>query len=175
MPYGTPDTLSPLRGRLTDGQSVRRYLLGDWNAEAKTWITKTVTLESAKTGQRYTFKVSRPPGEGASRPWLVKVLYGPDNRRDYVYVGQMHPKFTPQGELSHVVFQHTPKSAFPASSKPFQAWNFLTRSTLHAKGKIPKDLAVYHEGKCGRCGRKLTVPESVSSGLGPICIKRVGR
>ena len=28
---------------------------------------------------------------------------------------------------------------------------------------------VHHEGKCGKCGRPLTVPESVKTGLGPIC------
>src|SRR5262249_13335004 len=26
-----------------------------------------------------------------------------------------------------------------------------------------------HEGRCGRCGRRLTVPESIESGYGPEC------
>jgi len=26
-----------------------------------------------------------------------------------------------------------------------------------------------HEGRCGRCGRPLTRPESIQSGIGPIC------
>jgi hypothetical protein len=30
-------------------------------------------------------------------------------------------------------------------------------------------LEVWHEGRCGRCGRRLTVPESIESGLGPEC------
>jgi hypothetical protein len=32
---------------------------------------------------------------------------------------------------------------------------------------------VHHEGKCGRCGRKLTVPESVKSGFGPECAGKI--
>ena len=31
---------------------------------------------------------------------------------------------------------------------------------------------VWHEGRCGKCGRKLTVPESLTSGLGPECAGR---
>jgi predicted metal-dependent hydrolase len=30
---------------------------------------------------------------------------------------------------------------------------------------------VHHEGKCGRCGRLLTVPSSIESGIGPECSK----
>jgi hypothetical protein len=35
------------------------------------------------------------------------------------------------------------------------------------------ELAVYHEGRCGACGRRLTTPESISSGLGPVCAGRI--
>lgn len=35
-------------------------------------------------------------------------------------------------------------------------------------------LKVYHAGKCGRCGRKLTTPESILTGLGPECSKKAG-
>ena len=34
-------------------------------------------------------------------------------------------------------------------------------------------LEVWHEGTCGRCGRKLTVPDSIENGLGPVCAGRV--
>ena len=30
---------------------------------------------------------------------------------------------------------------------------------------------VFHSGKCGKCGKKLTTPESIKSGLGPYCSK----
>ena len=33
------------------------------------------------------------------------------------------------------------------------------------------NLKIYHLGKCGRCGRKLTTEESILTGLGPTCAK----
>jgi len=30
---------------------------------------------------------------------------------------------------------------------------------------------IFHEGKCCRCGRRLTTPTSVQNGIGPECIK----
>ena len=30
-------------------------------------------------------------------------------------------------------------------------------------------LEVWHEGVCGRCGRTLTNPDSIASGIGPVC------
>lgn len=41
-------------------------------------------------------------------------------------------------------------------------------------GGIPQYCEVFHTGTCGRCGRKLTTPESILTGLGPECSKKVG-
>ena len=38
-------------------------------------------------------------------------------------------------------------------------------------GQTVGNLIVYHVGKCGRCGKKLTDPESILTGLGPSCSK----
>ena len=32
----------------------------------------------------------------------------------------------------------------------------------------------WHEGRCGCCGKLLTVPESINAGYGPICLPRMG-
>ncbi len=37
----------------------------------------------------------------------------------------------------------------------------------------PHGYNVYHSGRCGRCGRELTVPASILSGIGPECSKYV--
>ena len=36
---------------------------------------------------------------------------------------------------------------------------------------VPDKLIVIHNGKCGRCGRRLKTEESISAGFGPECIK----
>jgi hypothetical protein len=37
--------------------------------------------------------------------------------------------------------------------------------------KLPEFVEVWHEGKCGKCGRALTVPSSILTGIGPECSK----
>lgn len=38
--------------------------------------------------------------------------------------------------------------------------------------RLPSCVEVMHTGKCSRCGRKLTNPESINIGLGPDCVKK---
>ena len=50
------------------------------------------------------------------------------------------------------------------------------KSILWVLNKLVKNIfdipvEIHHVGKCGCCGRKLTAPESIKLGLGPICIK----
>ena len=47
-----------------------------------------------------------------------------------------------------------------------------TRHLLH-HGNLPPALEVWHEGRCGRCGRKLTTPQSVETGFGPVCAQNL--
>lgn len=34
---------------------------------------------------------------------------------------------------------------------------------------LPERYRIQHEGRCGKCGRSLTNPESIASGIGPVC------
>lgn len=50
------------------------------------------------------------------------------------------------------------------------------KSILWVLNKLVKNIfdipvEIHHVGKCGCCGRKLTTPESIKLGLGPICFK----
>ena len=51
------------------------------------------------------------------------------------------------------------------------AWRWLW-TRLNARAVLPANVTVWHEGKCGACGRKLTVPDSIKSGIGPVCAAR---
>jgi hypothetical protein len=117
------------------------------------------TFRSAKTGARYTYRVTQPK-DGV--PHFVKVLTGSDNESDYTFLGTIFEASTYRhGRRSHIG-QDAP------SAKAFAwAWEHI------AKGELPEALEVFHEGRCGRCGRALTTPASVSQGYGPECIKHV--
>lgn len=45
--------------------------------------------------------------------------------------------------------------------------------TLTSGREFPAGFEFWHEGRCARCSRRLTVPESVASGFGPECVKLV--
>jgi hypothetical protein len=127
------------------------------------------TVESKKTGTRYTYRVRRAPETGdaaasrlASAPcWFVGVLSGPDNTSHYGYLG-----FIRNG-----VFKHGGSKARIAADAPSaRAFDWYWRNIDN--GALAQ-VDVHHEGHCGRCGRALTVPSSVLSGFGPECINYV--
>jgi hypothetical protein len=122
----------------------------------------TVTLVSKKTGNRFTFRVSVSP-DGQCH--FVALLSGPDNTNDYQYMGR----------ISRQIYFHGRKVARPGdisvgapSARAFAwTWQQLVRGTL------PDSLEIWHEGRCGRCARKLTVPASIERGFGPECADRM--
>lgn len=147
----------PIPGRLTTADDMKTFALAG---------SARLTLVSEKTGTRYTYRIRRPKEANASCPWFVQVMYGPDNETQYAYLGTIYPN----NEKS---YRHGLKSNIPEGDvreKAFQwFWN-------HAKrGAVPPQMQVWHEGACCRCGRTLTVPESIRNGIGPECIKHVAR
>lgn len=120
------------------------------------------TLTVQGNHARYTFKIvraKRRPGQGEEHaPWYVSGLTGPDNEADYRHLGTLFPSGG---------YIHSRKSPLdPSAPIPVAATWFFLR--IHDPAILTK-VQVYHEGRCGRCGRKLTVPESVVSGFGPVC------
>jgi hypothetical protein len=116
------------------------------------------TVENTATGNRFTFKVRKPDD---TKPHFVSVLTGPNNESDYSFLGTV---FTPERYL------HGRRSRIAQDAPSAKAFEWLFRQ-LSAGHPLPPQVRVCHFGKCGRCGRTLTVPESVESGFGPECIK----
>lgn len=122
------------------------------------------TLVSKKTGTRYTYRIVRPDGEPPESEFrFVAVLTGPDNENSFSYMG-VHTKDSTLRPTAK-----TKVGPDASSWLPF-VW---TLQHLQA-GKLPKQLEIWHEGHCGKCGAKLTVPESIASGLGPVCKRKKG-
>lgn len=142
-----------MTGQLTDPATIRTFALAG-NA--------TLTFKSTATGTRFTFKIRRADGEDVKRPWFVKVLTGPSNSDDYTYLGTI---------FADGHFRHGQKSKIAPSAPSAQAFAWAWKKI--EAGTLPASLEVWHEGRCGRCGRLLTVPESVASGLGPECAGKV--
>lgn len=151
-----PEPSSDMRGQLKSARDVLTYMLAG-NA--------TFTIRSKVTDTRYTYKVRGADNKNGL--WYVSLLHGPDNGNDFAYMGVLDEK--PLGKAP--AFRHTSKSRFTSSAPSSIAFAWLYDKVC--KDLLPSSVAVYHEGRCGRCGRKLTVPESVERGIGPECAERM--
>ena len=124
-----------------------------------------LTLTSEKTGVRYTFKITQALDKATSAPqerWFVSLLTGPENTADYTYLGMLDERG----------FRTTKASKLTPDSLPVRGFAFFWKHI--AAGTMPPQMEVRHEGSCGRCGRALTVPESLDTGLGPECAAKAG-
>lgn len=120
----------------------------------------TLTLESSKTGRWFTYRIRKIKKDDNS-PYFVSLLTGNNNEESYTYMGTI---FNNNGVLS---FKLTKKTRITEDALSFKAFNFFFKLLMN--NKVHEDMNVYHHGICGRCGRKLTVPESLINGLGPEC------
>ena len=138
-----------LRGVLRGADSIGHYIMAG-NA--------TITLRSLNTGARFTYKIRRP---NEDTPYFVNLLRGPDNEVDYSFLGTI---------FSDGTFRHGRKSMISEEAPSVKTFTWFHRNLM--LGKVSNLVEVWHEGRCGRCGRKLTVPESVEAGLGPECASK---
>jgi len=124
----------------------------------------TFTLVSKASGRRVTYKVTRPKGAkwDDSSGLVVKALVGPDNGADYVEIGLVDTN----GKFTVTNFRKK------AAEHKVRALAWFWRQSEAQSDKLDQ-AEIWHEGRCGRCGKKLTVPESISTGLGPICGAKV--
>lgn len=142
--------------RFADIESARAFTLAG-NA--------TITLQSLKTGSHYTYRIKQAKDQQTEEP--VKDLYFVNLLTDG---SADEGQFTYLGILRDGAFSLTRKSKMLPSSGPVAAFQYYW--TLKS---LPDCLVVRHEMKCGRCGRTLTVPESIDAGIGPECASKMGQ
>jgi hypothetical protein len=120
----------------------------------------TFTVDNGQ-GTHYTFKIRQPK---SCDKFFAMLLTGPDNEHSYTYMGVFEPIF---GGI-----RLTAKSRYNDDSQPVKVLRWAMK---HAFGDklLPDGYAIHHEGKCGCCGRTLTVPESIKRGIGPECWSRI--
>jgi hypothetical protein len=156
------------RGRFADVESIKRFIEAG-NA--------TVTVVSKKSQSRYTFRFSRPNEADtqlhnqpfATRPVWVSLLAGADNESAYSFMGTIFP-----GRCLWEV-RRSAKSKVGEEAPSWTAMQWFVESLYRHPERVLSHADVWHEGRCGRCGRKLTVPASINDGFGPECAGKVGR
>jgi len=120
----------------------------------------TFTVNNVETGNRFTYKVKRAdprPGQHPDDvPFFVSVLTGPDS---FSYLGIIRNEEYIHGRKSRI-------------SRKFQS-NLVFQWLFDNIDELPENVEFWHEGTCGRCGRKLTVSDSIESGFGPECVRKM--
>lgn len=128
-----------------------------------TLVDGTYTVEF-QGGDYRTLRVQtqEPDATFAAGKTIVSYLNGPDNWTNY------------QG------------FAFLNANGTFNLWKRFQNGQADGRvvdslkvllgGKMADGLKAYgiRSGKCGVCGRKLTTPESLKAGIGPVCAEKLG-
>jgi hypothetical protein len=117
----------------------------------------TFTVQSQKTGARFTYRMRKAKDDGPAR-FHIGLLTGANNETDYNYVGT----YRADGRW----FPGRDQTEAPS----MRAIAFVCEKVLASERfDIPAGLEIRHEGRCGRCARLLTTPESIDRGIGPEC------
>jgi len=116
------------------------------------------TLKSNKTGTRFTYKVLIDQKNNSM--YSVSYMNGKDNTKDFKKVGHI--------EIVNSMPKFKCTAFYERESKPVVAFDVVFLNLCISL--YMKDLEIWHEGRCCRCGRVLTVPESIEMGIGPECI-----
>lgn len=141
-----------MRGALASGKRQTYALAGK----------AIVTLTSPVTGNRFTYEISKSSGDAPV--YFVALLSGPDNTSDFFYLGTYFPSLATSQQGP---FRLTRKSRATSEALSVKAFSYFASHFESDK------LIVHHEGTCGRCGRRLTVPESIERGIGPDCATKM--
>lgn len=152
-------------GQLVGREAIRDYLFGG-NA--------TFTIVSKATGRRFTYRV-KSAAKDRDQNWstnnqnrnfyFVSVLTGGDNNSSYSYIGELI-RAEPSGHRFN--YRHGRKARLDTQALSVKGFMWFI-SQIEGHKEFEDRLEFWHEGSCGRCGRKLTVPSSIESGMGPEC------
>lgn len=148
-----------MKGRLVTARQIKDFATGG-NA--------TLTIRSTKTEVRFTYRIRVAGDKPGRKPgpiiWFVSVMAGPDNETSFLYFGNIR---------SNMEFDYNKaKAKISHMDERVVAFDWMWHWVRAEKQENVDKLEVWHEGRCGKCGRKLTVPESIESGFGPECKKK---
>lgn len=115
------------------------------------------TVKNSQSQNRFTFKVNKHKKEDI---FFVKVLTNPDM---YEFVGT----------LIGGVFYHSKKSRVSSQAQSVKVFNYIFDRL--SKNILPNFIEIWHEGRCGKCGKTLTDPDSINAGFGPYCLSRLSK
>lgn len=130
----------------------------EYNHSAQVVTDGWYTIVGPKGGHRTLRLQTVEEKSDGVKQWLA-YLSGSDNEGDYLTIGFVH------GNEVKLFRKHEGKYADIVAAARFLIKN------ADKIGEYGKQYAL-RSGKCYRCGRKLTTPESIANGIGPVCSQK---
>jgi len=134
----------------------------------------TVSWKHSKKKKYHTFKcvcTPRHPESKQEHGWDLYALGGQDvhawfidHEGPWVYCGE----FYWEGDK----FMWQPSLEVDYSSDTFKVWKWLFDRWWTLQ-QFENTVTIENHGRCGKCGRMLTTPESIRTGFGPVCLKKI--
>ena len=119
---------------------------------------KAIFTVSNGKGERYTYKISK---SDSGEVYFTSLLTGSDNESSYTYMGLAD---------RNSFLRLTGKSKYSEDSLPVKVFKWALKQIKEGKS-LKEGYSIQHAGKCCRCGRTLTTPDSIGKGIGPECEK----
>ena len=110
------------------------------------------TVLNEETGNYVTFKVNKHKEDDV---WFVTTLSG----HNYVHIGTC---------FSDKKFIVKKDGVLNTDDQKVKVFTWFLDTFFNNQDKYLK-VKVYHHGRCGACYKTLTTPESIKSGIGPVC------
>lgn len=111
-----------------------------------------ISRSGSSAAEHYTFRICK-----GNQIWFADFLSGPDNTRSYL-------KLCRVSQEGICTIPTGPK-------KTMLTLQWALRKIWNQENP-PTGYSILHAGRCGRCGRLLTTPESIEAGIGPECQKK---
>jgi hypothetical protein len=138
---------------------------------------KAIFTVSNDKGEHFTYRVNaKDARSGNGKVYFASLLIGPrtsssndvrqpDNENSYSYMGLLLPE--------RLRLKLTKGSKVGRDAKSVQVLSWALQMIL--KGSpLPDGYSIQHAGKCCRCARTLTEPDSIKYGIGPHCRQEMG-
>lgn len=129
-----------------------------------------ITISNPSTGNHRTFKISTVQEGDLKGKRIVSLLIGPEREAHSNWKG-----------FGFVVENNDRDAMLSSLTARVAVWKRCRGSEFEKLGRLleqPIHYAQKHgleyliEARCQRCNRALTVPESIKTGLGPVCAGR---
>jgi len=166
-----PLTSHQMAGRLMNKKAIQDFIFAG-NA--------TFTIRNTQTGVRFTYKIRKSKTNATK--FYVNNLRGPEifakmgvimnADKQYYLPFDWKEKIQMARRNFATLYpgQPFPEKQYTQKNMPMSLKMFIKFLDWY-KGNVESiaNHEIWHEGICGKCGRPLTVPESIERGLGPVC------